>query len=269
VAANKIQMTRDYRMFTRNPENRPIDARKHRKLKESMEKYGFLKCFPVVVNRRGNLLTVKDGQHRLMFAAEMGLPVWWVEEEVDFDVADINCTSKVWVLKDYAMKYAANGVKAYAEGLEFAQQYGLSVGTAFALLAGTTSFNNCQEQFIDGTFKVKDRPWADTVAGIYGPLVVMSSHLKNTRFIEACMAVCRVPDFDPKRLLQGAARCREKLVSFSTRDAYLDMVEEVYNYGRKHLVGLKALAMMAMRERNVAKVKKASPNGKAAVTAVP
>jgi hypothetical protein len=169
-------------------------------------------------------------------------------------------------LKDYAQKFIANGIKSYQEGLEFAEAYGLPLGKAFALLAGTTTFCNLQEQFYDGTFKVKDRAWADAVAGIYAPLTLLSAALKNERCLEACMAVCRVPDFDGKRLLHGAERCREKLVAYSTRDAYLDMMEHVYNFNRNKLVGLKAAAMMAMRERNAVQVAKktASLNSKSA-----
>jgi hypothetical protein len=53
-------------------------------------------------------------------------------------------------------------------------------------------------------------------------------------------------------LIGGAERCREKLVSYSTRDAYLDLLESVYNFGRKQLVSLKLPAIEAMRKRNVA-----------------
>ena len=250
----KITGTKNYALFHRSTENRPLDLRKHRKLFESMKLYGFLKCFPIVVVRdKDGKLVIKDGQHRLTIAAELGLTVWYVEEEIDFDVALVNCTAKVWVLRDYAQKYAANGLKDYAEVLEFSEQHSLSIGTAFALLAGQTNSTNCLHAFIDGSYRVKDRAWANAVAGIYGPLILMSEAVKNTRCIEACMAVCRVKDFDAKRLIAGAERCREKLVAYSTRDAYLDMLEVIYNYGRKQLVGLKALAQMAMRERNPAK----------------
>lgn len=81
-------------------------------------------------------------------------------------------------------------------------------------------------------------------------MVLMGPGMRNTRFVEACMRVCRVEGFDSKRMLAGAERCREKLLSYSTMEAYLEMLEEVYNFGRKQLVGLKAAAMMAMRERN-------------------
>ena len=266
MSSKKIQSTKNYRLFTRHSnENRPLDLRKHKKLLESMKLYGFLESFPIVCTRDGDgNLIVKDGQHRLAIAETLGLPVHWVDEKVDFDVAVVNSTAKVWALRDYAQKHAANGIKAYQEGLDFSEQHGLSVGLAFALLAGTISFNNCQEQFIDGVFKVKDRAWAESVAGIYGPLVTMAPAIKNARLIEACMAVCRVPEFDPKRLLANTERCREKLIAYSTKDAYLDMLETIYNFGRVKLVGLKVAATMAMRERNVIGKPKKGANKSAA-----
>lgn len=254
----KILNTRNYRLFQNNSgENRPLDIKKHKKLLESMKEYGFLECFPIIVNRNGGEhLIVKDGQHRLACAEALGLPVYYVEDKSDFDVAKVNVATKIWVLKDYAQKFAASGAKPYQEGLDFAQQYGLPIGTAFSLLGGTTTFSNFQEQFLSGTFKVKDRTWANAVASIYGPLTGMSKAVKNARMLEACMAVCRVPDFNPERLLGGAEQCREKLIAYSTRDAYLDMLEDIYNFRRRQLVGLKSAAIMAMRERNAAKPKK-------------
>ena len=246
----KIQSTKNYAMFKRSSDNRPTDLKKHKKLIESMRRYGFLKSFPVVCVRENGHLVVRDGQHRAMIAESLGLPVHWVEEAVDFDVAVVNSTAKTWAIRDYAAKYAANGIKAYQEGLEFADAHSLPIGTAFALLAGQTRFNNCEDAFKDGTFKVKDRAWAEAVAGVYGPMAAMAPALKSARFIEACMAVCRVKNFDPQRLLDSAGRCREKLVAYATRDAYLDMLEVVYNFHRKNLFPLRIEALKVMRERN-------------------
>ena len=252
MSSKTIQATKNYRLFANSAENRPLDIKKHKKLLDSMKLYGFLRCFPIVVVRdTEGKLRVKDGQHRLAIAEQLGLTVYWVEETTDFDVAVINCTPKTWTLKDFALKHAQNGLKPYQDGIDFADQHNLPIGTAFSLLSGTTSFSNCQDDFIGGTFKIKDRPWAEAVAGIYGPLGAIQPALKNARFIEACMAVCRVKDFDAKRLIANAERCREKLVPFSTKDAYLDMLETVYNFGRKQLVGLKAEATMAMRDRSL------------------
>jgi hypothetical protein len=257
MASKKIESTKNYRMFHNNSgENRPLDIKKHRKLMESMKLYGFLDCYPIIVYRDASgQWVVKEGQHRLAIAESLGLPVCYVETAVDFDIAIVNNTQKTWSLIDYARKYAASGVKPYQEGLEFMEQYVLPVSKAFSLLAGTAVFHNCAESFYNGTFKIKDRPWANTVAGIYAPLVGLSKAVKNDRMIEACMAVCRVPEFDSRRLLSNAERCREKLVSYTNRDSYLQTLEEIYNFGRKQLFGLKIAAVMAMRERNPAKPK--------------
>lgn len=254
----KILNTRNYRLFKNNSgENRPLDVKKHRKLEESMKKYGFLEVFPVVVTRNGDdHLIVKDGQHRLAVAEKLGLAVYYVEDKTNFDVAEVNIATKLWVLKDYADKHAANGKKDYVEGLAFAEQYNLPIGTAFSLLAGTSGSNAYHyTQFYGGDFKIKDRPWAEAVAGIYAPLGALSKAVRNTRMLEACMAVCRVPEFDASRLLRNAERCREKLISYSTRDAYLQMLEDIYNFHHSKLVGLKVAATMAMRERGAIKPK--------------
>lgn len=259
MASSKIQSTKNYRLFQRHSsENRPVNLKKHKKLIDSMKLYGFLKCFPVVVFRdgTGNLI-VKDGQHRLMIAEMLGQPVHYIEDASDFDVAIVNSTAKTWVLRDYADKFAANGLEDYAEGIRFHESHGLPIGTAFALLSGTTTFSNVQDAFMAGEWKVKDQDWADAVAGIYAPMVKISSALRNARFVEACMAVCRVKEFKPSRMLANAERCRDRLLSYSTRDAYLDMMEAVYNFGRKELLGLKTAALMAMKSRCPTKKKEA------------
>jgi len=251
--AFKIQTTKDYRLFQRHSnENRCLNMKKHKKLMESMKLYGFLACFPIVVCEDNSVLVIKDGQHRHMIAESLGLPIHYVIVKEDFDIAIVNSAAKTWQLIDYAEKHAANGKNDYREGLDFSQTHGLPIGTAFSLLAGTTSFGNFQAAFIDGNFKVKDRKWAESVASLYGPMSGLSPSLRNARFTEACMAVCRTDGFDLRRMLRCAERCRELLVSYSTKDAYLEMLEKVYNFGQKNLIGLKSLAQMAMRTRNAA-----------------
>jgi hypothetical protein len=256
--AKRILNTKNYRLFiSNNGDNRPLDTREHRKLLESMRKHGFLECFPIVVTRNGgDKLVVKDGQHRLQFAESLGLPVYYVEDTSNFEVSHIQGTTKAWAAKDYAMRYAMNGVKSYQEGISFAEIHGFPVSTAFSLLAGTVSFGNVRRDFQNGEFEVKDKEWAETVAGVYKGLLSLSTTLRPTaRLLEACMAVCRVSDFDPGRLLAGADKCRDRLVPYSTRESYLDMLEDVYNYNRSRLVGLKAQAVMAIRERSAVKSK--------------
>jgi len=256
--SERLMSTRNYGSFKSNHgDNRLLNLDEHNALLASMKEYGFLKSFPIsVVSNGSGKLIVKDGQHRLAFAEKLGLTVYYVEEKMNFDVAKVNKSTKIWVPKDYAQKFAASGIKSYQEGLDFAEQYKLPIGIAFSLLAGYTEYTNVRKHFKNGTFKIKDRAWAEAVANVYTPLIALSKAIRSTRLLEACMAVCRVPNFDSKRLLRGAELCREKLVPYSTRDAYLEMLEAVYNFRRQQLVGLKSAAIMAMRDRAAAKPKK-------------
>lgn len=251
----QINVTKNYGQFIRSEENRPVDLRRHRKLVESMKEYGFIPEFPIVCVRNAeDRLIVKDGQHRLAIAQQLGIPVFWAESDIQFDTAKINCTSKTWVARDYANTFAMSGKADYQEGMDFASQHGIPITKAFALLGGTVSFRNVSEAFFAGEFKIKDKRWAGSVASIYKALSSLSAKVSNVRFIEACMAVCRVEGFDPKRLLSNAERCPDKLLSYSTRDAYLDMIEDIYNFGRAKLVPLKIEALTAMRERSAAPI---------------
>ena len=250
----KVNVTKNYRLFARSEDNRALVPHKHKRLVDSMKLYGFLPEFPIVCYRDASRrLIVKDGQHRLSIAETLGLPVYWVEESMSWDVAVVNSTAKGWVPRDYAERYARAGKVDYLEGLDFTEANRLPIGLSFALLAGTTTFTNIQNAFLHGEYKVKDREWASLVAAIYRPFHAASKDCRNVRFIEACMAVCRVKEFEPGRLLQGLNRCRDKLAAFSTRDAYLDMLETIYNFGRKQLYPLKIAAITVMRDRNAVK----------------
>jgi len=167
MPTTKVNCTKDYRLFERSPDNRPVDLRKHKKLRASLQKLGWLRSKPMSCRRNGSgRLIVKDGQHRLAIAEELGIAVWWVDEPVDFCIAELNGTSVNWKPRDHAEKHAANGLREYQYGLEFADNYRLSIGLAFALLSGTTSFANVADSFYDGSFKSRDKVWAESVASL-------------------------------------------------------------------------------------------------------
>ena len=250
-----VKSTVNYDLFERNPDNRCLNMRKHQRLARSMKKHGFLPYWPVVCYRNGSSkLSILDGQHRLAEAKAQGLPVFYVEclteHAKDLNIAEINNTQKVWQTIDYAETYATKGLADYQEVMEFASRHSVSIAVSASLLSGTVTYSNIEREFKIGKYKVKDREWANRVVGIYGPITAMSKSVKHSKFLEACMAVCRIDDFNPARLIECANRCREKLVGYSNRDTYIQMIEDIYNFGRRHLVALKVPALSIMKDRS-------------------
>lgn len=247
----KINVTTNYKLFHRDDDNRPLDIKKHRSLKESMEQNGFIPDYHIIcIKDADGRLRIKDGQHRFHFAQLLGLPVYWTETDSDFDVATVNTAQKGWLPMDYAARYAAGGNRDYAELLEFKKDHGLPLTIAATLLSGSVSFANVAGRFYAGEFKVTDRPWAKSVVGVYTPLVQARPALKTRVFLLACMSVARVKGFSAKRLADNLVRCQGKIALYANRDEYLEMLESIYNYGRKDIVGLRVEAVKAMRDRN-------------------
>jgi hypothetical protein len=249
----KINVTRNYDLFRETSgENRPLDLKRHRALDESIRECGFIPAYPIICERddKGRL-TVKDGQHRLAFAKKHQTPVYWIEDDSGFDVAAVNNTQKGWQPMDYAGRFAAAGGKDYAELIEFKTTHGIPLTIAAALLAGQTTFHNLAHKFYNGEFVVTDRAWANSVVAVYLPVVKLDKSLKNGRFLLACMAAARVKGFSAKRFSEVAQRApRNYIGPYSTRDAYLDMIEKIYNYQQKNIFAIKIEAIKAMRERN-------------------
>lgn len=254
-ATAKINKTKNYSMFQISIENRPLDITKHKRLKESMLKYGFLQSFPISCYRddKGNLI-VKDGQHRLAIAQELGLVVHWIEDTQDFCVAEVNSTSKAWCIDDYARRFAADGNFNYQIALEFAEKTKIPISLAAGFLAGHCGSSNVMKDMKDGTFRIKDQEYAYNVADLYKGLLSLAPNIRHNNLILACAAVVRVKNFDQKRMLQNAARCREKLIKYSQREAFLQMLEDIYNFGRSILVPLKIEAIEVMKNRNATTV---------------
>lgn len=245
--------------FTRSHENRPTDVSRRKTLAASLQKYGFLVSYPISCVATGGKLVVKDGQHRLALCMELGLDVYYVIEGVDYDIAEVNSAVEKWRPDDYAGKHAASGNHEYAEGLSFARSHGLPIRTAFAMLSGTMTFQNVRDEFRNGSFEVRDRDYANAVAGLYSGLVSINAKAKKDVLLKACMMVARVDGFCSKRMLQKAKRRPEMIQPYSTTDACLTMLEEIYNsHAKTGLVGLKAAAYSAMRARN-AKYKHCKP----------
>ena len=247
-----LRVTKDYSVFIQSKDNRPVNmqGQKARALESSMQKNGYVPAYPIHCRKAGTKLEIRDGQHRYGAAMKLGLPVWYVVCEDDIDVAELQQGQTPWSMLDYAKCFSAQGKEPYAELLEFIATHQVPVGMAASLLSGAASFTNIRRTYINGDLRVKSRERAHTIASLFKFLVGLSSRMNNARLLQAIYACSHVAEFDAQRVREGAGRCAEKLIAYSTSDAYMTMLEDLHNFGRKQRVPIKIPAQDAMRARN-------------------
>lgn len=104
-----IYETEDKNIFKKLEGNR--DVEKVSSLKKSMKKNGFINC-PVLINEKGE---VSDGQHRLMAASDIGLPIkFCVQEGMGIEeTIDLNTGQRNWSTINYLHSKSLNS-KDYA-----------------------------------------------------------------------------------------------------------------------------------------------------------
>ena len=86
--APKLKVTRDYDFFEMHNLNRPLHD--DPLLLASMKKYGFMPSQPLqCVRNGGTKLKVIRGHHRLNYAKQLGLPVWYIVDDSNTDIFEL------------------------------------------------------------------------------------------------------------------------------------------------------------------------------------
>lgn len=257
ATAPRLIRTREYKRFHFTRDNRPIDVvnlrPQHKRLRESMREYGFLPAFPLMVQVLNGKLYVKDGQHRLTFAEELGLDVYYVITEQDISIAKINQAQAGWTPRDYAMSFAAQGKHDYQQAIGFCDRYRIPVGVGFSMLRGTISKTNIKAEFENGNYKVTNLVFAERVAKVFKALYEIKAQVRQQNMLHALWACCNVATFDEARLVQTAQKRPDLLQNLGTVENFLQLLEEIYNFARRTKEPLKFEAEQAMRERNPAR----------------
>lgn len=257
----KLQRTRNYAQFSHDRANREVNILtlkpQHKKLRESMQKYGFLPAFPLMVSELNGKFVIKDGQHRFTFAREFGLDVFFVVDNTDISISAVNQAQAGWSPRDYAMSWASQGRDDYRNAVNFVDEWGIPICAAFAMLAGTIAFANVRQEFDNGTYKIRNEEMATRVARTFSEMCEKKKGIKQQNLLTALWACCHVPYFDESRLINTASRRPDQVYNAGTRDQFLSLLEDLYNFGRKTREPLKFDAESAMRDRNPSKKAKA------------
>ena len=104
--------TKNYGQFNLLHCNRPIKPRRVEELKKSITQKNMLKLHPIIVAKDYSII---DGQHRLVAAEQLDIPIYYVfnEDAESGDIILCNKTRHNWSLQDYIHYHAQLGKQEY------------------------------------------------------------------------------------------------------------------------------------------------------------
>jgi hypothetical protein len=246
--------TQNYDLFVTHEFNRPLHD--NPVLESSMKAHGFMPSSPIQCIRiAGGKLKIVRGHHRFSIAKRLGIGVWYVIDDSNTNIFELEPGGQVWTVPDYVAAYAAAGYKDYAFLLKFRRDHGLAWGAAVALVGGESAGSNNKIRTIKtGEFRVGDMTHANQVVSVTdlcGELGV--SFASSTAFVVAVSMALRVPEFDHDAFKHRLTMWSANLHKRGRVTEYLDEIEALYNYGAKKTrcpVRFRAIAVSRERHSN-------------------
>jgi hypothetical protein len=251
--AASILETNNYSKFELLGFNR--DVNKTRFLEMSMIKHGWIDAYPahVMRNPKTGKLQIKAGHHRFIVAQKLRIPIKYVECRDEATIHELERATTPWTLKDYLTSFVRLEKPDYIQVLRYHKETGINLAACVSMLAGNSAgSSNWHKQFKDGTYRLGD----PTHAKIVGDIVLSSkksgfAYASARLFIEALSKVVWAEGFSPDLLKKKISRYVEHMKKQPSKQAYVEMLDSIYNRGSKNKIPLAFLAEEAARKRNV------------------
>jgi hypothetical protein len=230
------------------------DVHKTRHLEMSMIKHGWIDAYPahVVRNHKTGKLQIKAGHHRFIVAQRLRIAVKYVECRDEATIHELERSTTPWKLRDYLISYVRLGKVAYDRVLQYHQETGINLGACVSMLAGESAgSNNWHKQFKDGTYRLGD----PIHATIVGEIVICCKrsgfpHACAKLFIEALSKIAWSEGFSPATLKKKISHYVEHMKKQPSKQAYIEMLDSIYNRGSQKKIPLAFLAEEAARKRS-------------------
>lgn len=246
INLSKVQETTNYKQFKFIPENREIDRPFIENLKKAILERNLLEEYYIKVDKDFNVL---DGQHRLIAAKELRLPIFFkIETNMDRDdLTVVNANQHRWSLENWVRYWAKKGNPNYEQLLQFHQEQQLSLTISAMLLTLNAGERFKRSGYSDndsstshdtrsvrmGRFLVVDYDQAETFA--YKLKQVMIYVEINSPTQELCRALQEIYLFpiSHQELIEKLQSAPEKLQPRTKKNDWLREFELVLNRYRK------------------------------------
>lgn len=236
---NEIFETNEYSKFKMINGNRKIKKSKVENLVKKMRKRGWLPTVEITVNEKFQII---DGQHRFIAVQVVGIAFRYkiVENAGIDEVRETNEGSNNWALSDYVPSFASKGLKSYVQLDNFTKDFPELNLSICQMLLSNSMGNPSREKFEAGEWKVKDYNTGVLWGGYVMSLRPFFSGWRRVIFVRGLIKVLmNKPEFNFQEFLHKVELRPNMLVPCGTTNQYVDMIEQIYNYGRTKKVNLR------------------------------
>lgn len=262
LSAKPFQVTRykttNYSIFSFISGNRPTEfnGQLRKDQRKCMETFGWFDFVPALVIMHLNKLLVVDGQHRVVIAEELKIPV--VYEIINMTINQVMeiisflQIGKPWSIPNHINKWAVEGDPDYVYLRTYAKENGISESQAANLLIGQLpSGHNTNDNIKNGVFKVKNVNYANRVLEVFNLFSDFKEIQSHANLLLACAKLTHVKEFDKLRLKRKLGTHPQMVRNAHSCSDFLQMIEDIYNRQSTDKTPLKFHAEKITAERSV------------------
>ena len=232
---NEIKKTSDYSIFKFMEDNRKINENHAKCLEYAIKYQNDLHLHPIIVNSD---MEVIDGQHRLMAAKNLSVPIFYLVDDNynKLKMIVFNTTQKRWTIEDYLNFWVVNGSQDYILVREFCEKakVGLTLALEWIEDCGEHNF----KAFKNGAYRF--RMTNEATVGIESTKKLIS-FLRERNFKPQCMfskktfhRACKAffcnPIIDHHRFFERLPLCSHHFYFTHHIKDYIGQLVDIYNY---------------------------------------
>ena len=218
--------------------NREIDEKHLNKLKKAISKRNLLIDQPILINEKKEVL---DGQHRLMAAKELKLPIYYrfSNSLMIEDVPKINTIKKSWGISDYIKRHIRTGNKNYIRLQKLWIDSKINPFSGFYNILdshGGINWTDLQEgRFIypadDSILYEKIKKFHE-VAKFFAETENGTQKMKHRSPTIAIIKLINDPQYNHSRMLSQFRQSRKYVFPSHHVQGYFEQINKIYNFGK-------------------------------------
>lgn len=238
MASNGIKKTKNYKQFKFYKANRIVRTPFLSVLKKSILKKNLLYLNPIIVNEK---MEVIDGQHRLIAAQELGVPIYYmIAPDLGFeDILLLNANVVKWSTIEYLDAYIKLGLEDYKKLKQFSRKYNISITNSLATLSlkdkGSNQFIAHLAEFREGNFKVENYSLAVKFIEFAKQTepFLLENVIRDRDFLSACWWVYKNDSIDKEAFIASLEAFPRRVHRCGAIREYLRQFEDIFNYQRR------------------------------------